>query len=581
MKRKFAPIIVIMSAIILLTGCTKDTLKEQPDVNSNTSVTTTPELTTEEKDSAPGHTIEVVPDNIPLTKIQEQPDNYVSIDEVGTYNEAIITDELIASCTLPETKKEALPYWTGTIFENKISVNYGDDRWNDYREADKGAYYFLEEEVKYLSDNGFNCARVLLSFSFLSNPDDINSINVAELEQLDELISWGLKYNVHIMISITGLPGKNNTSWEEEGLQSNSSLFTDSEMTEAFQKYWDVLAKRYSNIPAKALSFELAAESSVPDGDLDLYTSVLGPIAQNIWTYNKDRILIVNDVYHDVPEELAAMGCCLSLHNHIYTVDSRRLADLGVTYNPTWPMQYLPEFYFKESGPLSLISDEGFAQGELLLYYEGCGFTFNITEDDALVSSSEYYEVTDSLYESSIEISAGTKNLVLTPKDGGQLLAITIKQEGRDDITIPTHALYSGIYDQDRMPAIAVHTDGTLENIDSPQKLLNADYLEAAYLKKFMDCANNNGVSFLMTEIGTDTFDLSPEEYVAYHSTWLDALSKNHISWMYNCTHNILAPSDIMSLNYTNSEFTDFSAVPGIPGYNVNNVVMDMLKKYE
>lgn len=49
-----------------------------------------------------------------------------------------------------------------------------------------------------------------------------------------------------------------------------------------------------------------------------------------------------------------------------------------------------------------------------------------------------------------------------------------------------------------------------------------------------MDCAEKYKVSFLLTEVGTDTESLTPEEYVASHSTWLDALNSHDIPWMYN-----------------------------------------------
>ena len=579
MKKNYAFILLLITMTIVLSACHNEKVSTKEGNTTKDLTATNTTISDANATTIKEQPIEVL-ESIPLTEIQKQKARYVAIDEIGSYNKEIITDDSINSCSLPTASKEALPYWTGTILENKISTNFENDQWDEYREAENGSHYYLEEEIKYLSENGFNCARVLLSFSFFSNPDDVNSINESELEQIDELISWGLKYNVHIMLSITGMPGKNNTSWDDE-VQNNSLIFTDSEMETTFAKYWSMLAKRYREIPANVLSFELVAEPSVPDGNLDLYSTVLGPIAQDIWTYNNDRIIIVNDVWRNVPEQLAALGCCLSLHNHIFTVDSRRLEDLGITYDPIWPMQYLPEAYSDGAGNLILKSDVGFQEGTLIVYYNYAGNTFAVSEDGALVSDSQYYEVTDKMYESNIDITAGTKEIAMKPNGNGQLLAITIKQEGKENITIPTHALYAGFYESDTMPTIMIHSDGSLENIDSPQKLLNADYLEEAYLKKFMDCASTYGVSFLMTEIGTDTLDLSPEEYVAYHSTWLEALSKNHISWMYNCTHNILAPTDMMWLNATNSKFTDFSNVEYIPRYMVNNSIMDMLKSYE
>lgn len=198
--------------------------------------------------------------------MQAQEARYVPINEVGTYNPEIITPELLKACQLPELDKSRLPYWTGYILENKISVNCGrDSEWERYT---AGNWYWNEQEIKYLKDNGFNCVRALYSLSFLSDPDDIYSINVSELEQLDELISWCIKYNVHLMIAQTGLPGKWNldeNGWHEsfdywntqENVGGNPELFTSQEMQKAYTAYYDMLAKRYQDIPNGILSFDL------------------------------------------------------------------------------------------------------------------------------------------------------------------------------------------------------------------------------------------------------------------------------------------------------------------------------------
>lgn len=577
MVKKNLFVITTFIILMLLTGCSKAAMQSKE--TGTIPVTITPAAST-----MPVSTVTPVPEplTIPLTDIQKERDSYLPIGEVGSYRTDIITDDLLVNTTLPEATAKDVPYWTGYIMENKISVNYQNDFWSQYREGENGEHYFTEQEFAYLKNNGFNCARILYSMSFLSNPNDIESINEAELDQLDELISWGLKYNIHIMLSITGMPGKGNTSWEEENVQNNPLIFTDASMEEAFASYWNMLAKRYADIPAKVLSFELMAEPEVPDASLDRYYEVLTPIAKNIWTYNPKRIVIANDVSKELPEKMAEIGCCLSLHNAIYAVDESRLRDFGIENDATWPLQYFPQYYDEDSGSLTLKSKDGFLKGTLTIYYEGSGTTAVVSVDGKTVARAKAYEAGDTLCKKTIDIDSRTKKIVLKPSDWGSWIAITISQEGKDDITIPTHSLYVGDIGIEPLPAIEIHNDGSMENIDNPQKLLNADYFESTFLKKFMDCAKKNGVSFLMTEVGTDTTDLTPEEYVAYHSEWLEALSRNKIPWMYNCIHNILAPEQAMYLNADNSSFTEFNAVGELlPQYQENEIVTKMLKKYQ
>lgn len=71
------------------------------------------------------------------------------------------------------------------------------------------------------------------------------------------------------MLSITGMPGKRNTSTQEENVESNDEIFTDSDLQKAYAEYMTMLAKRYAGIPNRILSFELLAEPTVPNDDLE------------------------------------------------------------------------------------------------------------------------------------------------------------------------------------------------------------------------------------------------------------------------------------------------------------------------
>ncbi|GAB6109798.1 cellulase family glycosylhydrolase [Fusibacter bizertensis] len=570
---KNAKLIVMTSLILvlmmsLLTGCNESATNNALAKTSDTSAPVTEAI---ETTSLP----EV--EEIVATKIQNKSPEYVPIQDVGSYNSEIITPELLSDYQLPDASKNNVPYWTGFILENKISVNYSNSEWSSYT---AGNTYFVEDEIKYFHENGFNCARAVYSLSFFSNPDDIAQVNLSELEQLDELISWGLKYDVHIMVSITGLPGKWHTSWEEEGVQSNNELFADEAMQETFHAYWKMLSKRYAQIPTNVLSFEILAEPEVVNGDTHLYASVLKPIVEDLWQDNPERILIVSDVGKQIPEELAAIGCDLSMHTHIYTVSEERLDNWGIKFDATWPMQYLPGSWNTESGKLVLESDDGFSEGEITVYYDYYNTAAKILADDKTIYKPKSGEFLYDKPTTSAVIPEGTKKITIVPQDEAFFVALSIVQKDKETITIPTHSLYGVYVPNELLPTIKINTDGTLKNMDQPESVLDSVYFTNAYLKGFIDCADKYGVSFLMTEVGTDTIDLTPDQYVAYHSEWLKALKENHISWMYNCTHNILAPEPLMWLNGQNSMFTEF-ADTSIPKYKENVSVMEMLKSFE
>lgn len=526
------------------------------------------------------------------TAVQAQEVRYVPIEEVGSYNEDIITPELLSSCTLPQLDKANLPYWTGLILEDKLSVNYRDDAWDNYT---GGSWYWKEDEIRYMAENGFNCVRACYSLSFLSNPEEVELINVSELEQLDELISWCIKYNIHLILSQTGLPGKWN-SWgdewhedfdywhNEENVGSNEELYTSTEMQDIYLRYYDMLAKRYQDIPNSILTFELAVENSVPESDMQLQADVLGPVAQRIWSYTPDRIVIVNDSHRVAPVPLAELGCCISLHTHVYSLDGSQLRDeFGVEYDPHWPVQYLPCFIDDRTNPLVIKAEEAFSEGELRLYSEYRNEWPIVLIDGEVVAERSYGEPVYEPEVFSVKIPAGAQEIELQFPNEMGLLGLSFLQS-EEMITLASPSIYQNAVhsnDPERMPTLLLMKDLSIADISENPIVVDTQYLSDTYLRPFMDAAAKNGVSFLMTEIGTDqAAALSADEYLAYEACWLDFLQENGISWMYNCIHNILAPEELMWLNETNSPFTDFSDVPNMYGYRVNNEVMNFLKSY-
>ena len=185
MKKKILLSVLVLSLLSgVMTGCSGAT--DSPNVTDDTQATVTePERLRLEKTS----------------QIKEQ-DTYTTIEDASLgYDNALITDDMIAACTLPEATVSDLPYWTGFVLENKMLANVThDDRWDGYSD---GVQYWYEGLIDLIAQEGFNCARCMYSLTYLGNPNDPEQISENALAELDALISWGLKYNVHIMLSIT------------------------------------------------------------------------------------------------------------------------------------------------------------------------------------------------------------------------------------------------------------------------------------------------------------------------------------------------------------------------------------------
>jgi len=568
-------VLMMLLCMLLISGCT---VKNNNSTTAPATEATTVETITSDAEAWPVH--------LKKSEIASQPAHYVPIEQVGSYDTTIITDALKSKPTnLPEASISSIPYWTGFVSENKALVNFQDGRW---RYITDGYGYFYEENIKVIADEGFNCARILYSLSYLSNIDNPLEINEVELQSIDELISWGMKYNVHIMLSITGLPGKvvegsealrhiyPNEAMQQEGVLTNDELFRNPELADLYEQYMIMLVKRYSDIPNRNLSFELLAEPAVPDWSIENYEKVMVPIVKDIKAVSSDRILIANDVSRQVPEQLAALGCALSLHNHIYTVDSSRLPNLF--YQPTWPMEYLPGKFSNKDQLLTLQSDNGFNTGKVSIYinhFEGDIGNLVIKADGQVILDripSETGWLT-------ADIPDRAKALTFNIKDFGDLEyhGIKIMQDNRPVTTLVIHDLYNGSPNSE-MPTIKINDDGSTQNM-SGQKL-DLDFFESEFLQKHIVAAKKYNVGFLMTEVGTGTSSLSKEDYIAYESTWLTALKKNNIPWMYNCLHGIYAPKGAVKTDTQYAcGFTEIEKVLGT-AFEKNTDVFKFLKEF-
>ena len=224
------------------------------------------------------------------------------------------------------------------------------------------------------------------------------------------------------------------------------------------------------------------------------------------------------------------------------------------------------------------MSKTGFDAGMIEIYYDYYNRKPTVAVDGKTVFKPDKKD--ELVYDRgsfTVNVPQGAKKIEMRFADEFSLLALVLKQNGTV-VALPTHGVYDTLPPVKKV-TIQVNPDGTTANIDKPALALDSAYFYSAFMKSFEDCAKKYGVSFLMTEVGTDTSTLPPAEYVAYHETWLSALQEHQIPWMYNCIHNILAPIGLMWHNQTHG-FTDFRQVPGMP-YQENVLITQMLQRFE
>lgn len=256
---------------------------------------------------------------------------YVSIEDVGSYNPDIITDDLLnKDTTLPEASNQDLPgEWHG------ISYGYQNATWGATGNRD---WFMNERDFQEIQDSGFNFVRIWTSWYHLLSPymntanpvrldeetmNRTDVVNLKELEYWDQLLAWAMEYDVHIQICFTDTPGLDisvfNAGWGEWfGTEyCTGEIFTNEEVQQVSADWWRMLSKRYAQIPNTYLSFNLINEPD-PESD-EIYAEALRPSVEAIWEECPER-LIVCDVETHMPitgEEMAKMGCALACHDYI------------------------------------------------------------------------------------------------------------------------------------------------------------------------------------------------------------------------------------------------------------------------
>lgn len=542
MKKRFLSAVLVLSLLSgSMVGCSG--APEPPNVVDDTQTTVTEPAIT---DAASTETEHLRLEKIPQIK---EVDTYITIEEASSgYDNALITDEIIAACTLPEATVSDLPYWTGFVLENKMLANVAhDNRWSGYSD---GVQYWYEGLIELIAEEGFNCARCMYSLTWLGKPDNPELISENALAELDALISWGLEYNVHIMLSISGAPD----CWgdaEKEDVMQTPLIFEDSHYSDLYLQYMTMLAKRYKNIPAKVLSLELVAEPAFHAEDWDNraeieYAEKLLPAVTAIHGIDPTRILIANDVGHKTAWPLAEAGCALSLHAHAYYSTTNWLQSREIQGSIEYPIPLLPQYWNAENGALVLQKEDGFSGCTLRIYYNyfmdgisiaADGTTLYETAGESFVSEPGYHEVV---------VPDGANTVTVTPQGNEFVFEYLVLKWSDGQLILPSTLVYdsAGHYSTPLNPEydLPVITLGSNYEViqAEPYGMFSSDWFYETYIAYSQELAAQYNVGFLLSEICGDN-EVPLEEYLTFEELETGFVKEHQIPWMWNCLENVIS----------------------------------------
>ncbi len=153
---------------------------------------------------------------------------------------------------------------------------------------------FEEEDFEIMADLGFNFARIPMSYWNWSKPDNWLEIDEDVFKDIDELITFGKQYNIHINLNLHRVPGYCINGREFEPMD----LFDDtienmSKALVAVVHHWKFIAKRYKGIPNKEVTFDLINE---PPGNTNekRYVEIVRALVKGIREEDPDRLIVVD-----------------------------------------------------------------------------------------------------------------------------------------------------------------------------------------------------------------------------------------------------------------------------------------------
>lgn len=526
--------------------------------------------------------------------ILEPEGTYVQLSDAGTYDKSIITDELLsADSDLPDVTQAQLPaQWKGA----GLSCNKNEGSGAGYTD-------FRETDIKLLADNGFNFTRIFFSFSFLRFPDypeDVRLVNENELRDLDQLIAWGIQYDVHIQISM-------NMYLDESGNVKMDGSVADNDAEWSIAKdYWTMLARRYAGIPSKYLSFDLCNEVQPGEGDDVSYAKAkLGEMVSSIRSADAQRVLLHSfqgNPDADWVEAAASLGLAVGCHPYYpqyITTTGYEYAELNAYAEPTWPQPWFPMGNVQD-GLVPLIIQGDLSGAELSFHvYDGMeGSEVSVRADGALLETvtlsggvpaeDENFYYPEQLY--TFALPEGTGEVEIQVSEGGYARIDTILVKGSmGEVVMVPHDVGDFPDYSDPLPLIVLD-DGTYTN--SEDRMIDSAEIYLADVKPYQDIAEQYGVGFMVNEFGIFGSNVYWDIGVvaAYHDTVLQMLTEQNIGWcyceLYNTVskHLTLLPAggatEFQWSNATEEAVTVTCESGESWEYIVNRELMDVFRKY-
>lgn len=448
-----------------------------------------------------------------------------------------VTEETIAlGRAMPAVAYNDLPDWNGyTLTPRAQTLMNGTGK------------YYDEEEIRLISELGFNMIRVQMDYRDLFEGTDTSMVFAEMLANMDRLVNWCAKYNLHLCFDLTDMPG-----FTTDMNNADDDLFSNSETQERFRDIWRFMAEHYRDVPANLLSFLLlnephdAVESAMTDEN---YSHVMKMAIDAIREVSPDRLVIT-----------ATLGAN-------FTAPVEGLADAKVAFGCSayplsdhakqWPAYYIGKNHPQGGGDLLLKGTFPAKTQIQLTVMQYCSASLTLYGDDEPVLA---FDVNGQIFDGTgLTVSHGDAKITWEGSNGGTYgyytLALELEEpcgelrlQCKDDnyyelymfsvITPENTYSLNGAWDFDlewqENPVLTLHPDGSITCEKEKGLVVRDKDTFREMLGDYLAYRERTGAEFIVLECGF--MATIPEEAAANCAEdWFSVLEEHQIPWISFC----------------------------------------------
>lgn len=235
------------------------------------------------------------------------------------------------------SEKMVKPRWRGFNLQEKFT-----DRPDEWAAMDPEWGHnndpFVKADFEWIAELGFNFVRLPMSYRCWTDPNNPYRLLEPVLLEIDQAVSWGREYGLHVCLNFHRAPGYCiNSALSPEPW----NLWTEQQPLDIFTFQWASFAERYKGISSQQLSFNLINE---PNGCTPAeYARVIQHGTRAIREVDSSRLVTIDGMFGEtmlpVPELLHVPNSVQSVRGYAPFNLTHYLAPWAGTPKlfPTWP----------------------------------------------------------------------------------------------------------------------------------------------------------------------------------------------------------------------------------------------------